>query len=189
MRRSLRELWLIGLVCLGPVGLALVIYYGAADLGWLPQMPGSRELMEPGLALSVAELNGPDGPLAPQIAQYRWSLIYARISPCEEQCVQHLGRLHQVHLALGRDVDRVQRVYLYTGDAAGIVADEELLMGRLDDDRGAPLLPLLGEDRLQDGRIYVADPLGNLVLSYPAGVERKELLRDLQRLLDLSGIG
>ena len=62
-------------------------------------------------------------------------------------------------------------------------------MGRLDDDRGAPLLRLLGEDRIQDGRIYICDPLGNLVLSYPADVEQKELLRDLQRLLDVSGIG
>ncbi|HLF12628.1 MAG TPA: hypothetical protein VJA26_15605 [Gammaproteobacteria bacterium] len=189
MRRPKRELWLIALVCLGPVVLALLTYYGAWELGWIPRLPGSRELIEPQVALPATPLEGPDGPMPGGWARYRWSLIYARITACEERCAQHLGRLHQVQLALGRDLDRVQRVYLYAGDAAAIAADAQLLMGRLDDDRGAPLLRLLGEDRIQDGRIYICDPLGNLVLSYPADVEQKELLRDLQRLLDVSGIG
>ncbi len=34
-----------------------------------------------------------------------------------------------------------------------------------------------------DGRVYVADPRGFVILSYPPDVEQKELLRDLKRLL------
>jgi len=36
---------------------------------------------------------------------------------------------------------------------------------------------------LRAGRVYLADPRGNLVASYPPDVEQKELLRDLKRLL------
>ena len=39
--------WLIGLVCVGPLGLAALLYYGPWDLRALPQLPGSRELVIP----------------------------------------------------------------------------------------------------------------------------------------------
>ena len=45
----------------------------------------------------------------------------------------------------------------------------------------------LGAQRLEVGRVYVADPRGYLIVSYPAEVEQKELLRDLKRLLSASG--
>jgi cytochrome oxidase Cu insertion factor (SCO1/SenC/PrrC family) len=39
------------------------------------------------------------------------------------------------------------------------------------------------------GRIYLVDPLGNLVLSYSADAPEKALLTDLKKLLRLSHIG
>jgi hypothetical protein len=51
------------------------------------------------------------------------------------------------------------------------------------------LLQALGAERLAQGRVYIADPQGNVVVSYPAEVEQKELLRDLKRLLSVSGTG
>jgi len=36
---------------------------------------------------------------------------------------------------------------------------------------------------MAEGRIYIADPQGSVILGYPADVEQKELLRDLKRLL------
>ena len=39
------------------------------------------------------------------------------------------------------------------------------------------------------GRLYVADPQGNVILSYPPEDEQRELLRDLKRLMSASGEG
>jgi hypothetical protein len=39
------------------------------------------------------------------------------------------------------------------------------------------------------GRIYLVDPLGNLMMSYPAAAPDQALLTDLKRLLRLSHIG
>ena len=50
MRRRLTP-WLIALVCVGPFGLAALLYYGPWDLGGLPQLPGSRELVAPPVKL------------------------------------------------------------------------------------------------------------------------------------------
>jgi hypothetical protein len=38
-------------------------------------------------------------------------------------------------------------------------------------------------------RVYLIDPLGNLMMSYAAGVKPKGMLQDLKRLLRLSSIG
>ena len=179
-------LWLIGLACIGPFVLAAILYYGPWQRSVLPTLPGVRELVQPPIALPPGWF---DGPSTAADDRYRWSLIYARIAACDRQCVADLERLKQVHLALGRDVERVRRVYLYTGDEPHLPDERQLIVRRLDDERGAPVLGLLGEDRLRAGRVYIADPSGNVVVSYPPSAEQKELLRDLQRLLAVSRTG
>jgi hypothetical protein len=39
------------------------------------------------------------------------------------------------------------------------------------------------------GRIWIADPLGNLVLSYPRDTDPRGMIADLKKLLKLSHIG
>ena len=41
----------------------------------------------------------------------------------------------------------------------------------------------------QAPRVYLIDPLGNLMMVYPAGAKAKGMLEDLKRLLRLSSIG
>ena len=89
-------------------------------------------------------------------------------------------------------MDRVQRVYLHTGEASPLLDnnrpdDSALVMRRLDAAAGASVARVLDAEQLRLGRVYVADPRGNLVASYPPDVEQKELLRDLKRLLAGTG--
>jgi len=164
--------WLVALVCLGPFAAALFIYYGPLG-GSVPQLPGSRELLAEPVQLPPGWQGDGEAP---------WQLIYARMSPCEQQCAQHLGRLLQVQLALGRDHDRVQRALWHVGGLPAL-DDPDLVTHALDDGAGRGVAEALGAERLQDGRVYVADPRGLVILSYPPDVEQKELLRDLERLL------
>jgi hypothetical protein len=171
--------WLIALACFGPFGLAMLLYYGPRDVVWLPQLPGKRELLEAPVALPAAWLGGDPG-------AYRWSLIYARMAPCDQQCTRELTRLLQVRQALGKDQEHVQRAVWYTGDAPGL-ADPELKIQRLDEPLGREIAAALGPERIGSGRVFVADPRGDVILSYPVDVEQKELLRDLKRLLAGTG--
>jgi len=110
------------------------------------------------------------------------------MTACEQQCAQHVDRLRQVQLALNRDQDRVQRLLLHTTVLPQLV-DPELISRPLDDTVGQGVAAALGPDSLAGGRVFVADPQGSVILSYPADVEQKELLRDLKRLLSASGKG
>ena len=172
--------WLVALVCFGPFAAALFIYYGPLGLSWLPQLPGSRELLREPVQLP-REWRGAEV-WSEGEAPHAWQLIYARMTPCEQQCAQHLGRLLQVQLALGRDQARVQRVVWHVGSVPQL-DDPQLISRALNDTAGRSVVDALGAERLAAGRVYVADPRGVVILSYPPDVEQKELLRDLKRLL------
>jgi hypothetical protein len=167
--------WLVALVCFGPFAAALFIYYGPLGVTWLPQLPGSRELLREPLPLPPEWRSGDE-------ASGLWQLIYARMTPCERPCAEHLGRLLQVQLALGRDQERLRRAVWHVGSLPDL-QDPQLAAHSLDDAAGRDVVAALGAERLADGRVYVADPRGSVILSYPPDVEQKELLRDLERLL------
>ena len=179
MRHKSAVPWFVAAVCIGPFALALLLFYGPWDL---PMLAGSRTLLEPPVATPAGWL------AAPADVPTTWFLIYARTTPCEPQCARDLERLRQVHLALNRDAERLQTVYLHTGewppprgdDGAGVAP---LLARRLDEAPGTSVARSLDAQDLRVGRIYVADPRGSLIASYPRDVEQKELLRDLKRLL------
>ena len=119
--------WLIALVCVGPLGFAALLYYGPWDLRALPQLPGSRELVIPPTKLPPLVLAGPnDCRRAGRRSRTDGRLIYARMTACEEQCLSHLGRLRQVHQALGAEADRVQRLFVHAGDAPRLDDDDNL---------------------------------------------------------------
>ena len=166
--------WLVALVCFGPFAAALFVYYGPFGLSWVPQLPGSRELLREPVAL-------PGEWRADGASRQPWLLIYARMTPCGQSCAQHLGRLVQVQAALGRDAGRVRRVVWHVGSLP--IEDPALAAFSLESVPGRGIVEALGAQRMMEGRVYVADPRGEVILSYPPDVEQKELLRDLERLL------
>lgn len=165
--------WLVALACFGPFVLAYALYYGPWGRALLDPLAGSRELMAAPLPLPAEWRSGADHP---------WQLIYARTTPCEQSCATDLGRLLQVQLALAADRELVQRAVWHVGDLPRL-EDPDLKASRLDSEAGAAVVAALGAERLGDGRVLVADPLGNAILTYPKDVDQKELLRDLKRLL------
>jgi hypothetical protein len=170
--------WFVAFACLGPFAFALLLYYSPGGVEWLPVLPGSRELLRNPVPLPEAWRS--------REGEARWQLIYARMSACGEECAQHLGRLLQVQLALGRDQERVARVVWHV-DELPALEDAALRKFALDAAAGRALVEALGAERIGDGLVLVADPRGEVILSYPPDVEQKELLRDLKRLLAGSG--
>jgi cytochrome oxidase Cu insertion factor (SCO1/SenC/PrrC family) len=184
VRRGALTPWLVALAVFGPFAAAVLLYYVPADSNWLPRLPGSRELLEPPLAAPPAWLDSESGAAG---ARFRWSLIYAKMAACDRPCYATLERLRQVHTALAGDAERVQRVFWHAGEAPGIPGDPDLVLRRVDEAPVESVVRALGAERLEAGRVYVADPRGLIVVSYPADVAQKELLRDLKRLLSASG--
>jgi len=186
----------VAALCLGPFVVALLLYAGRDSFGGFDQLPNpDRELIENPAVVPLEPLRLADGGRTdPDWARSRWSLIYARSQPCDANCAVALDRLDQVWLALGGERDRVQRLLLVPEeDAAGVpdggAVPDGFVVGLFAGPGGNTLVELLGRERLEQGRYFVVDPLGNIILAYPGTADQQRLLEDLERLLSVSRVG
>lgn len=194
IRRS--RLWLVGLAALFfvPLALSFLLYYGTS---WRPAGGTQQgELILPPRPLPEVSLVGADGqPTDPAWLKGNWRLVYVGPADCPAPCRAALVHTRQVRLALDKDMTRVARVFLHDGTLAApaelATEHPDLLAASLAGAAGARLLAEFpgGTAALQNGRLYVVDPLGNLMMSYPDDTPPKGLLKDLERLLKLSHIG
>jgi hypothetical protein len=195
-RRQRRLLIGIALLFFAPLGVAFYLYYGHGT--W---HPGGRvnhgELLEPARPLPSPALPLLDsGSSEPNFLKGRWTLLYAPLGPCAAACERRLYDTRQVRLALDRDMKRVQRVLIADQtccDSKFLREQHPDLIAIRNGAEAAPLLALLpgrATDGTQQGpRVYLIDPLGNLMMSYAADAPAKGMLEDLKRLLRLSSIG
>lgn len=117
-----------------------------------------------------------------------WRLIYIPPSDsCETDCQKTLYKLRQVRIATGKNRNRVQRWALFTH-----IPSFPNNWKKLHPDLLSLQIDQASQQRLttlSHGGILLADPLGNLVMTYPTSVSFKGLLKDLQHLLKVSQIG
>jgi cytochrome oxidase Cu insertion factor (SCO1/SenC/PrrC family) len=197
-RRGRRQLVILAAIFFVPLALAFWLYYGAG--GWAPQGGTNKgDLFAPAIPLPAVALTLQDGTrTAPQFLQGKWTVAYLGDGACDERCRKALYLSRQSRIALNKDMDRVQRVFLATAsccDKAFLSAEHpDLAVVSLGADPESQTLlasfpAVAGVPAAQAGRLYLIDPLGNLVLSYSAQAPDKALLTDLRKLLRLSHIG
>lgn len=118
----------------------------------------------------------------------KWILVTSDSGACPEACRAKLVTVRQVRLALGRDAQRVERVFVVDDlarPAADVIAEHPGTVVALTP-RGAILPPGAANDR---AHVYLVDPRGNVMMRWPATVEGRKMLSDLKRLLKASQIG
>jgi len=195
LKPSRRIFFWVLLAFFAPLLLAFVMYYG---VGWHPgKMNNKGDLVSPVISLPDVALHRPDGSLLDQQwLQKKWSLVYIGAGSCDQACRDALLITRNIRMLLGKDSLRVQRAFLFGGaccDAAYVAAEQsDLIMALADDAEGQSLLKMFPDDvgdPLQAGKIYIIDPLGNLMMSYKQGAAAGDILADLKTLLSLSHIG
>jgi hypothetical protein len=180
--RGRRTILLVALACLAPVVASYAVYYlyprsAQVNYGTLLEVapaPAIEGMQEDGTPFRLVDLRG------------RWVLLAAGTAGCDAACERTLYAMRQAHTMQGKERDRIVRVWL---DAGGAPPAPELrqqhpgLIVAL-----APTGMLRSLPGTQPG-IWLIDPLGNLVLSYPGDPDIKGLAKDLARLLQASRIG
>lgn len=121
----------------------------------------------------------------------KWSLIEVTAGDCGDACRESLYHTRQVRRALGKEMSRVQRVLVPTGapPPAEFMAREHpgIVTVAAGSPARAALDAALGPGSA--GAVYIADPLGNVIMRFPAGTPMKDLHKDLSLLLKASRIG
>jgi hypothetical protein len=188
-RRGRRQFLLIASLFIVPVLTAIVLY---RSVDWRPVVNAKGTLIDPPRPLDTAGLALADGENAPTDAFLgRWSVIRPVTGDCGPREHALLEELARVRLALDKDAGRVQRVLVHDGGcaAADFESGETDLKQYSAAAGGSGFLAQFPPAVDGAPGIYIADPHGNLMMSYPAGGSARGLLKDLERLLRLSSIG
>ena len=129
----------------------------------------------------------------------KWTLVYLLDGKCGETCLENLYRMRQLRLATGRHAQRVQRAVLVVNNDRGALTQKQLaeypgqyVLYPENMDAGSllALFRLTPDDRpYAHDRLYLVDPLGNLMMTYPATTPPGGIIKDLTRLLKNSRIG
>ena len=201
LHRSRWPLVLLALLFFVPFFSAYVARFWFPD--WKPHdnRVNYGQLLQPTPTLAAFALRDATGALlANDPLRERWTLLQIAREGCEEACLRQLTLTRQLHLALGRESERVQRLLLVADNdraaplAAALAAQHPGL--RVLRDARTPPLALAAFAQAPAHASLLIDPLGNWVLFYPpaldaAAVQRdfKGMQKDLKKLLKLSHIG
>jgi cytochrome oxidase Cu insertion factor (SCO1/SenC/PrrC family) len=122
----------------------------------------------------------------------QWLLVVVADAACDALCEKHLYLQRQLRETLGRDKDRIDKVWLIPDDAAPrpevlaaiSVIDAPTVLRVPRDDLSRWLAPADGH-RLEE-HIYIVDPMGQWMMRAPADADPAKLKRDVERLLRAS---
>lgn len=180
------KMLLIWAVCAAPVVASYLSYYvikpqGRTNHGTLitPPKPMSAEK-----GLSFTNLQGQT--VAPQALQGQWLLVSVAGGACDAACERQLYLQRQLREALGRDKDRVDRVWLIPDQAevrpALLPALAQAWALRVDASRLSQWLqPDVGQTL--SSHLYLVDPKGDWMMRFPADADPARVKKDLMRLL------
>ena len=143
-----------------------------------------------GRPVSLADLKG------------KWIMLKVGGSACGKDCHDQMFAIRQVRAMQGKDMDRIERVWLITDkeplETMVIRELDGMQMWRADSAQVAAWLPAAPDAPL-DGAIFLVDPLGHLMMRFaavPASMLEADKLahyakvkKDIAKLLKASAIG
>jgi cytochrome oxidase Cu insertion factor (SCO1/SenC/PrrC family) len=176
--RSRRALWLILAVCAAPIVASYTAYHFWRPAGQV----NYGELLEPRPLWGEALVSIDGSPFRLSDLKGEWVLLTAGPAACDEACRRKLVYMRQVRLAQGKESARIERVWLLTDsgepEAALIAEHPGLRIAR--DGKVAGALPA---PRSPSDHVYIVDPLGHLMMRFPADPDPQRMLKDVARLL------
>lgn len=138
-------------------------------------------------ALPLTTLQGE--PVPPESLQRQWLLVVVADAACDAVCERHLFLQRQLREALGRDKDRLDKLWLITDDATprpevmqAIAQGQATTVLRVPSEALARWLEPEPGRRLAE-HLYLVDPMGQWMLRAPADPDPAKFKRDVERLL------
>lgn len=163
--------------------------------GWRPAIFANHgELLQPPRVLPESGLRHSDGRAFPTSAlRGKWLLVVSDPAPCRAACREELQQMRQLHVALNKEQSRVQPVFISSDttnseNASALIDVQNNFPGFGVGAVGAAPTNQAWHSVFTgiERELYVVDPLGNVVMRYPASPDMRGVLKDMERLLKYS---
>jgi hypothetical protein len=183
------KMFAVLLVCAAPVVASYFTFYVLRPEG----KPSFGELVEPPRGLPDVVGTTLDGKSTNLRAlKDQWLLVSVATANCDAQCARHLYFQRQLRVGLGKEKERLDWVWLVS-DAAPVAdtlrpALKEATVLRVPAAELAKWLTPQNGYAMED-HLYLVDPLGKLMMRFPAHVDTagaRKIKRDLDHLLRAS---
>ena len=198
-RKNRNTLIALVVVFFGPMLLAYVAYqyYSGHD----PAETKNRgQLINPPHELPAFELATLAGePLRLEDLKGKWTLTYIGEGKCTQPCADALAKIKQARLLQGGELKRINRLYLMTDIQADVSLEKVLqdhpglIVARGGADQLEPVLRKFEipyqRPAAEAHRVYIIDPQGFVMMSYPPGFDTVDLVKDIKHLLRASWFG
>ncbi len=197
LSRSVRNRKRMTLIALMALFLSPVI---AAWL-WTPDTFRNRgELIDPPRPLVNVQMISADGTNVDLATLFgRWTYVFFVEAGCDESCKQLADAIERVRLTQGKNEKRV-RLMMITLNPDSLSSLEEIrlnipktiVLGVSASQKDQLLRQFMlrgGESMPQSDNVFLVDPMGNLMMNYPAKTDPTDLRKDISRLLRASRIG
>lgn len=185
------KLLAILLACSLPVLVAYFVFHVVRPQG----QAGFGELITPVRPVPAALATGLDGSTLPLPSlKAQWLLVKVDGGACVQDCQKQLTVLRQFRLMLGKDMDRLDWVWLINDQApvapllATSLKHDNATVLRVDATVLDNWLPVPAGTSHQDF-IYVVDPMGNTMMRFPSQLDSAgatKAKRDMEHLLRAS---
>lgn len=131
-------------------------------------------------------------PVTLQSLAGKWILLKAGGSDCAQACQDQLFTMRQLRTMQGKEMDRVERVWLITDeqplDTVLMRVNDGTRMLRAPAATVRQWLPVEAGGHV-DEHIYIVDPRGNLMMRFPKNPDPSKMKKDIGKLLKASAIG
>jgi hypothetical protein len=179
-------------VCAAPLIASYIVYYGGfaesfgrTNYGAILD-PRQHETPE----LKATTLDGK--PTDIDALKGKWLMVRTGPAACDDACRKQVFTMRQLRLMQGKEMDRVQRVWLVTDsaplDVALLKQYDGMAVLRVDPQALQQWLPV-EQGRQMGDHLYMIDPLGNLMMRFPKDPEPQKVKKDIAKLLKASAIG
>ncbi len=145
----------------------------------------------PGAAGNYGTLLAPRPAALPPLAALKgkWVLVQFDGGACGAACERKHYFMRQVRRAQGKEMTRIERLWLVTDATQPAPALLAAIEGTVISGEGAALAASFPAERAVTEHIYLVDPLGNLMMRFPPDPDPSRVIKDLKHLLKVSGFG
>lgn len=183
------KMLLVMLVCAAPVIASYFTYYVIRPSG----RTNYSTLVQPTRSLPAAlPLKDLDGhAVKADSLKGQWLLVVVGPAACDRACDRRLFLVRQLREMMGKERDRIDKVWLVTDDQPVAPALRDALRQppttvlRVPRDALAAWLQPDAGHALED-HVYLVDPMGEWMMRAPADPDPQKLKRDLEKLLRAS---
>ena len=195
-KRNLTPFWILLAVSGLPYLLSWIWY---ANMENLPEVAsGNRgELIEPARPLENMMLATADGSLLnTNSLKGNWILMMAGSSDCNEACLKNVYFMRQVRRLMGEDREKIKRIFVMTDNSRLDSFQEQVrqygdmeIVSTVEEQGNKLIEKMTINNNNPENRIFIVDPLANLMMAYPQDVDPEDIAKDFRRLLKVVRIG